>query len=147
MKYEELIRHVQEHGYRLTAARKHVIKVLCDNHQYLGAYEIHGFLEKQGLHIGVASVYRVLQLLNSLSLLQREEFGSAGERFRLGTSDQVHAHQLVCSKCGQMQEFADCPISGMAKKVESESGFRIHEHWLRFFGLCPHCQKQDGLHH
>jgi len=145
MKYEELTQYVQAHGYRLTSARKHVLKVLSDNPQYLGAYEIHDLLEKRGIHIGVASVYRILQLLNSLNLLQREEFGSGGERFRLVASDHIHVHQLICSKCGQTQEFQDCPIAGVAKRVESQSGFQIQEHWLRFFGLCPHCQKHDYI--
>jgi len=147
MNYEELTQYIQVAGYRLTSARKQVVKVLCATNHYLGAYDIHHKLEEQGVHIGIASVYRVLELLNSLKLLQREEFGSGGERFRLINSDHNHAHQLICSKCGQTQEFEDCPLIGLAKNVESTSGFQIQEHWLRFFGLCPHCQKPDHYQH
>jgi len=141
MTYEEVVSQLQKQGYRLTAARRHVIAALCSHPQFLGAYDIHHVLELNGIHIGVSSVYRVLELLETMALLQREEFGSGSERFRLRAGHtHHHAHQLVCSRCGRTEEFAGCPLQSWAQNLESQSGYRIQEHWLRFFGLCPHCQ-------
>lgn len=146
MNYENITRQLQKEGLRLTTARKYVIQVLCVNENYLGAYDIHHILESQGIHIGVASIYRVLAMLDSFDLLQKEEYGSGSERFRIN-SPKNHAHQLICSSCGRTQEFGDCPLAPLTKNLESKSGYQIKEHWLRFFGLCPHCQAQQNPQH
>ncbi|GAB6174840.1 Fur family transcriptional regulator [Paradesulfitobacterium aromaticivorans] len=141
MTYEEVTQGIQKSGYRLTTARKSVVNVLCTNITYLGAYDIHHILEQQDIHIGITSIYRVLDLLSSLDLLAREEFGSGGERFRLYREQDSHAHQLVCSHCGKTEELSNCPVSTALAKLESQSGYQIQEHWLRIFGLCPQCQR------
>ncbi|MHB1651212.1 MAG: Fur family transcriptional regulator [Desulfitobacteriaceae bacterium] len=144
MNYEEITKFLRQHGYRLTEARKHVIDVLCQHHKYLGAYDIHHILEETGIHTGIASIYRVLDMLDSLEILQREEFGQGGIRYRLLKPAQHHSHQLICSKCGQTQEVKNCPLANWAKNLESESGYQILEHWLRLFGLCPNCREPSA---
>ncbi len=136
--YTELTALLRTRGYRLTSARVQVTRILCDAQGYVGAYEIYNTLKQQGINVGVASVYRVLELLCQLNLVQREEFGAGGEKFRL--SQKGHTHQLICSECGVAREFGNCGILPLAQDLESTSGFKIHEHWLRFFGLCPNCQ-------
>lgn len=144
MNYEDILQDIQQRGYRLTSARKHIIQVLCNHRDYLGAYDIHHILEQNGTHVGVVSIYRVLEMLNTFGLLQKEEFGSGGERVRLINPAEQHAHQLICIKCGRSKELGDCPISHFAKTIELQSGYRIQNHWLRFFGLCPLCQSDNA---
>lgn len=143
MDSNEIIQLIQEKGHRLTIARKQVIHVLCSHSEFLGAYDIHHLLEKDGIHIGVASIYRVLGMLKNLGILKSEEFSSGGEKFRLEarhSHSHLHSHQLICSQCGRTEEWAgECPISNL-KKLENESGYQIEDHWLRFFGVCPRCQ-------
>ena len=141
MTYDEIILELQKEGHRLTTARKYVVRVLCDQPDYLGAYDIHHQLEQQGMHIGVASVYRVLSTLDALNCLQKEQFGSGAERYRLRHSHH-HAHQLICSSCGRTEEFKDCPLAPLAESLASQSGFEIQEHWLRFYGICPRCRHE-----
>ncbi len=140
MTYEEITETLRQRGFRLTAARKHVIKVLDQHPEYLGAYDIHHLLEATEMHIGISSIYRVLEMLQNLNLLQQEEFGQGGIRYRLQRPSQPHAHQLICSRCGRTEELGDCPLSHWADRLEQDSGFEIQAHWLRFFGLCPACQ-------
>ena len=148
MKYEKILKSIQEQGYRLTCARRQVIQVLCQHDEYLGAYDIHHILEENDLHVGVASVYRVLEMLKTIGLVQSEEFGSGGERFCLKNTDaKQHAHQLICTKCGRSEELDDCPLKQFSHSVESESGFLIQNHWLRLFGLCPHCRSKQEPEH
>jgi Fur family transcriptional regulator, ferric uptake regulator len=141
--YTKLTEQLRSHGYRLTGARVQVTRILCEAPGYLGAYHIYNALKQQGINVGVASIYRVLELLCQLNLVQREEFGSGGEKFRL--SQKGHTHQLVCSECGVAKEFGNCGVNPLAKDLEISSGFKIHEHWLRFFGLCPTCQHKQPL--
>ncbi len=132
----------RHHGYRLTEARIHVTRALCQAGTYVGAYDIYNTLQELNIHVGIASIYRVLELLCSLGLVQREEFGAGGEKFRI--SSNSHTHQLVCSGCGQAQEFSNCALNSMAQALERTSGFKIQDHWLRFFGLCPTCQSKQA---
>ena len=143
MEEKDIIQLLQAKGYRLTSARKNVIHILATHHEFLGAYDIHDLLEKRNIHIGIVSIYRVLELLKSLSLLKSEEFSAGGEKYRLlGTHNHQHSHQLICSQCGRTEEWqGDCPISSIASKLEQDSGYEIEEHWLRFFGKCPMCRK------
>lgn len=144
MDYKAILELLSEKGYRLTQARKEVIRILTTNTQFLGAYDIHNLLKNENVHIGVTSIYRVLDLLKKLDLVRSEEFSAGGERFRLETNkDQhEHSHQLICSQCGRQEEWiGECPITGLAEKLEQKSGYQIEEHWLRFFGLCPQCQE------
>lgn len=143
MTYEEIIETLRRKGFRLTSARKHVIEVLYRHHDYVGAYDIHHLLEAEGIHTGISSVYRVLEVLQSLNLLQQEEFGQGGIRYRLQRSPQHHSHQLICSRCGRTEELGECPLSQWARRLEEDSGYAIQEHWLRFFGLCPTCKKSE----
>ncbi|KLU67892.1 zinc-specific metallo-regulatory protein [Desulfosporosinus acididurans] len=145
MNYGEILEYIQQQGYRLTSARKHIVEVLCHNSDYLGAYDIHHILEENNKHIAVVSIYRVLEMLNSIGLLEKEEFGSGGERYCLKNAAEQHGHQLICTKCGQSKELGDCPIRHLAQSIEAQSGYRIQNHWLRFFGLCPHCQSEEDL--
>ncbi|AGA69520.1 Fe2+/Zn2+ uptake regulation protein [Desulfitobacterium dichloroeliminans LMG P-21439] len=142
---DDIIQLIQERGYRLTSARKKVIGILANHSEFLGAYDIHHLLEQENTHIGVASIYRVLDLLKSLGLLKSEEFGAGGEKYRLENkhSHHHHSHQLICSQCGHTEELlGECPISHIADKLEQDSGYQIEEHWLRFFGVCPLCRDQ-----
>lgn len=150
MEYDEMIHLIQAKGNRLTLARKHVIQLLYSHTNYLGAYDIHHLLEAEDIHIGVSSVYRVLDMLKALGLLKQEEFGVNGERFRLELqhSQHLHHHQLICSECGRSEEWSgNCPVSAVTKKLESDSGYQIEDHWLRFFGRCPDCLTQKKRPH
>lgn len=145
MDYNDIIQLIQKRGYRLTSARKKVIGILTTRSEFLGAYDIHSLLAQENTHIGVASIYRVLDLLKSFGLLKSEEFSVGGEKFRLESEDSHHhhSHQLICSQCGRTEEWAgECPISNIAQKLEHDSGYQIEEHWLRFFGVCPLCRKE-----
>lgn len=144
MTYEEITKEIKKAGYRLTTARKHVISILCNSTEYLGAYDIHHKLEEKNIHVGVTSIYRVLEMLDLFDLLENQEFNNDGKHFRLKHPTGLHAHQLVCSKCGRIQEFANCPLAEMAHSLESESGYKIKQHWLRFIGLCPDCQNPEN---
>ncbi len=142
MDYDKLTGAMRRKGFRLTSARTQVCLVLCEADGYLGAYEIYNSLKARGVNVGVASVYRALSLLCEMNLVQQEEFGAGGEKFRL--AQNTHTHQLICSGCGAATEFGECSMHNLARSLENSSGFKIHAHWLRFFGLCPNCQNKPA---
>ena len=127
---------LQEHGYRLTEPRRVIIAALRDAGRYCTAAQLYERLP--GRAVGLASVYRTLELLADLGLAERRA-EPGGEASFLYCSPRHH-HHVVCTACGAVREIDACPDSALARAVERETGFRIERHTLDFYGLCAACQ-------
>ncbi|MBK9231293.1 MAG: hypothetical protein IPO15_10635 [Anaerolineae bacterium] len=46
---------------------------------------------------------------------------------------------MICQRCRRATEFAGCDIATVIAAVETQTGYRVREHWLEMFGLCPEC--------
>lgn len=127
---------LQERGYRSTEPRRTIIAALRDAGRYCTATQLYERL--RGRSVGLASVYRTLELLAELGLAERRAEAS-GEASFLYCSPRHH-HHVVCTNCGTVREIDACPGDELARVVEQETNFRIERHMLDFYGLCPACQ-------
>lgn len=137
----EIRRAVEARDQRLTPQRQVVLQVLAaggDHH--LSAEEIHEQARIRQPDIGLATVYRTLELFENLGVVSRLEVG--GEtRFELNRERDLHYHHhLICLNCGRIQEFREDLLDEVERRVEGETGFTIIDHNLRFFGYCRHCR-------
>ena len=130
---------LQEHGYRLTEPRRVIVAALRDAGRYCTATQLYERL--RGRAVGLASVYRTLELLAELGLAERRA-ESGGEASFLYCSPRHH-HHVVCTACGTVREIDACPDSALARAVERETGFQIARHTLDFYGLCATCRPAD----
>ena len=131
---------LQAHGYRLTAPRQTIIAALHDAGRYCTAQQLYERL--RGRSVGLASVYRTLELLAELGLaLKRAEDG--GEASYLYCSP-THHHHVICTGCGIVREIdADfCPAPAVIAAVEAATDFRIEQHTLDFHGRCAACRER-----
>ena len=127
---------LQERGYRLTGPRRMIAAALRDAGRYCTATQLYERLP--GRAVGLASVYRTLELLAELGLAERRA-EPGGEASFLYCSPRHH-HHVVCTACGTVREIDACPDSALARAVERETGFRIERHTLDFYGLCANCK-------
>ena len=128
---------LQANGYRLTVPRQTIIAALRDAGRYCTAQQLYERL--RGRSVGLASVYRTLELLAELGLaMKRAEDG--GEASYLYCSPHHH-HHVICTGCGVVREIdADfCPAPATIAAVEAATAFRIEHHTLDFHGLCAEC--------
>jgi Fur family transcriptional regulator, ferric uptake regulator len=133
---EEHAARLQERGYRLTEPRRVIIAALRDAGRYCTASQLYERL--RGRTVGLASVYRTLELLADLGLAERRA-EAAGETGYLYCSPRHH-HHVVCTACGAVREIDACPGVELARAVERETGFRVDRHTLDFYGLCGDCR-------
>lgn len=134
---------LKDRGFRLTAARQTVIKILAESQKALTAQEIYDSARDQGHAVGIASVYRTLEILDELGLIQQIHQGEGCHAY--GPALSGHKHFLICTECGRMVAFPGTEeMEALLQEVEDRSGYEVEGHWLQLFGLCQECQKEGS---
>jgi Fe2+ or Zn2+ uptake regulation protein len=129
---------LQDSGYRLTIPRRAIVSIIAKTPRAMDAIEIYhqGRLEHPSL--GLVTVYRTLDKLEELELVQRVHQPDGCNMYL--RAPQGHEHLLLCKSCGRMKYFGGDDLSNLIEETSRRSGFRIQEHWLQLFGLCADCQ-------
>jgi Fur family ferric uptake transcriptional regulator len=126
-------------GYRNGVARRAVVELLGRQDCCLTAQEIFDELRGEGRRVGIASVYRVLDLLTDKGLLQRVELGEGTARYEPVHSSGEHHHHLVCDDCGKVEAFADDELELALRRVEQRTGYSVAGHDVILRGTCRDC--------
>ena len=129
-------------NYKLTPQREATVRVLLENEQdHLSAEDIFLMVKEKAPDIGLATVYRTLELLLELKIVDKINFGDGVYRYDLRKDGDVHFHHhLVCMNCGSVHEIEDDLLLDVEKIVESDYDFKIKDHRLTFYGICSKCQ-------
>jgi len=127
-------------GLRNGGARRAVIELLGEQDCCLTAQEIFDRLRGSGRRVGIASVYRVLDLLTSEGLLQRIDLGSGISRYEPARSGGHHHHHLVCDSCGKVEAFEDHALETAIHRLEKASGYEVAGHDVVLHGACGDCR-------
>lgn len=130
-----------DNGYRVSGPRRLVMQLLADSVQPMTPLEIYQALSQSGRDLGMVSVYRALEQLTELGLvcLVYKPDGSAG--YVAGSSG--HHHHILCKKCHCAITFAGSEdLDSLVKRVEAETKFRVSDHLLQLYGICPECQEK-----
>lgn len=141
---DDLKARLSSKGYKLTPQRREILQVFLDNpdRHHLNAEEVHTLLHDANSNIGLATVYRGLELLGSLGILLPIEFGDGSTRYELNREPSKHRHHhLICLKCKKVIEFDEDRLDGLEADIALRSGFWILNHDVKFFGYCKDCQK------
>lgn len=142
---EKRIQHIKEalHDarYKLTPQREVTLRVLLENESdHLSAEDVFMKVKDKYPEIGLATVYRTLELLNELKILDKINFGDGVSRYDLRKEGAEHFHHhLVCINCGSVEEIEEDLLGDVEKKVESDFQFKITDHRLTFHGICRSC--------
>ena len=126
-------------GSRAGGARDEVMELLAREECLLSAQEIHDFLRDRGRRVGMASVYRTLDLLSSHRLIRRVEVAGVAS-FEVVLAGGEHHHHLVCERCGQMIAFEDSDLEHVLDTVQQRLGVPGAEHEVIIHALCPRCR-------
>jgi Fur family transcriptional regulator, ferric uptake regulator len=137
---EETLATLRSRGLRSGGARRAVVELLGENHCCLTAQEIFDRLRAAGRPVGIASVYRVLELLGSQGLVQRIDLGSGTSRYEPINAGGEHHHHLVCDSCGKVEAFEDTALERALTRVEESSGYAVAAHDVVLHGSCRDCR-------
>lgn len=129
---------LEKNGYRITSPRKVVIDTLINSPRALEPVEIYDLCRQVHSGIGLVTVYRTLEKLEELGLIQRLHLED-GCHMVMPAFDG-HQHSLVCTSCGKTTFFQGDDLGKLFSRVESNTGYKVNDHWLQLFGTCPECR-------
>lgn len=128
-------------GFRAGGARSAVVELLAQQDCCLSAQEIFDRLRSDGRKVGIASVYRVIDQLLQMQLVQRVDVGGGVSRFEAAHPGGEHHHHLVCDDCGRVVAFEDAKLERELDRVGRSLGARVAAHDLVLHGACADCSK------
>lgn len=143
---ENLKQRLQERQCKLTSQRQLILQIFIDNAaEHLSAEDVHLLLKNKKNDIGLATVYRGLELLSEMDILHKIDFGDGKLRYEINSDESEHYHHhLICLKCGCVMEFADDLLESLEHDIELKNGFKIIDHQLKFYGYCRECQRGEN---
>ncbi len=144
--HEILDEKLKENGYKLTDQRRYVYDSLIENqHKHMSAEEILREIEKGNSRLGLATIYRTLQLFIHTGIAIKHDFDDGKSRYELlfEGEDEHNHHHLICQKCGDIIEVNLDLMDDLEKYIEKNYGFRITNHIVKFYGYCKNCKEYE----
>ena len=126
-------------GYKLTQPRRAVLRVIAEAGQRLNPAEIHARARKFYRQTGLVTVYRTLEVLAECGAVRKVHEADGCHGYAL--AGEGHSHHVVCAKCHAVADFEECDLAELLKTVQRRTGYKVQEHWLELFGLCPECRR------
>jgi len=140
--HENYKKKLKEAGYKLTPQRIAIINAIAESKgEHLNTEEIYDIVKQRNPEMGLATVYRTLQLLDELEVVSSLNLEDGCVRYELYTHTGEHNHHhLICSNCGSVTEVEGDLLEELENKIEREYDFKIVDHKLKFYGLCSKCK-------
>jgi Fur family ferric uptake transcriptional regulator len=131
---EHASKQLDEAGYRSGKSRRRVVELLASEHCAVTALEIDRRLDS----VGRASVYRTLEQLEQLRLVQRVDIGGDAAGYERMDPEEHH-HHLVCEECGRLVPFADRSLEQAIEAISHGADFEVTAHDVSLRGKCSRC--------
>jgi Fur family ferric uptake transcriptional regulator len=127
-------------GRKRGGARRAVLELLGGERCALSALEIEDALRaSSSRRVSRASVYRILDELERLRLVQRVEIGQAMVRYERVSAEEGHHHHLVCDECGIVMPFSDPGLERAITSLSERVPLAVSEHEIVIHGACRDC--------
>lgn len=137
---EKILSTIKEHHLRLTKTRRAILEMFFHQHAPLSVARILDELEKQAILVNKTTVYRELEMLQKIGIVQVLSLQDRKQYFELAL--RSHHHHLICLQCEEIEDVdvSEAELLREEQKVSREKRFIVLRHSLEFFGLCRHCQ-------
>jgi Fe2+ or Zn2+ uptake regulation protein len=127
---------------RFTHQRALIMEIIRQGRGHLDADEIYRRAREKETRLSLSTVYRTLQMLKKLGLVEELHFDEEHHHYEVKPS--VEHHHLVCLGCGRIIEF-HYPLSRyLRKKVPEAKDFDITETEIRMTGYCAKCRRSQN---
>ena len=124
-------------GYRLTGPRRSLATLIASLDGHFTAAELIDEGRARRLGLGRATVFRTLDVLEAIGAVERIDLPTGDHAYVV--CKRAHHHHVVCSNCGRTSEIDDAGLRLVVSEIARRTGYRVDEHRLELFGLCPAC--------
>ncbi|WP_263831879.1 Fur family transcriptional regulator [Sulfurospirillum oryzae] len=138
--FKELLKN---NSLKFTKQREVVLKTLYEKNEHFTPEDLYIFLKSTypELNIGIATVYRTLNLLEESNMVTSISFGVAGKKFEL--ANKPHHDHMICKSCGLIIEFQNDKIEQLQLEIAKANHFIITSHLMQLRGLCKECAQKS----
>ncbi len=133
---KKFLNEIKNKGFKITKQREEILEIFMKHGGHPSAEEIYDTLKKRKSKMGLATVYRTLNMLKSIGVISERKWGDNKLRFEI-TSE--HHDHLICIKCGKIIEFVDDTIEARQQEIAKRFGFKITGHRHELIGTCKDC--------
>ncbi len=137
---EIFLEHLRKRGRRVTAERLAVCEEIFRQHGHVDADDLLAAMQRRGVKISRATVYRNLDLLVECDLVRKYRLGRDRYLYEHLHPGQRHDH-LVCRECGRVVEFVSPGIRALQREICKAHGFDPSEQTLQISGCCRACKR------
>lgn len=123
-------------GLRQTKQRRAILDAVLTLGPHVDAETIARQARKIDTSIGLATVYRTLQLMTDAGLLVERQFGKERTQFEFADEEHEHHDHLICNRCGAIVEFFDEQLEKLQEGIAAGLGFRLTRHRMEMFADC-----------
>jgi Fur family ferric uptake transcriptional regulator len=118
--------------------RDDVVATLAQAQRFVSAQTLYADIRADGIRIGLATVYRILQALVSEGRADLVRTPDGEALYRICGSDRHH-HHLLCRRCGHAVNLDDDTLEAWARSMAAAHGFTAVEHVIEITGECAGC--------
>lgn len=132
---------LQEKGYKYTSQRKAVYETfLKEKDRHMTTEDVYLEVRKHAPNIGIATIYRTVQLLEEVGVLTTITFDDGVVRYELKQGNKTHNHHhLLCTECNKVIEVNLDLLDSLEAEIERDEKFHIVDHNVKFYGYCQDC--------
>lgn len=135
---------LKENGYKLTPQRRAIVNVIIRNEgRHLTTEELYDLVKVECPEIGLATVYRTVQMLEAIGVVCKLDLNDGCNRYELVHEEENHQHHhLICTVCNSVIEVKGDLLDTMEHEIEDEYKFKVKNHSLKFYGICSDCLRK-----
>ncbi len=133
---------LKANNLKYTKQREAVLKVLYNNESHFSPENLYSLVKKNypSLNIGIATVYRTLNLLEESEMVTSISFGAQGKKYEIAT--KPHHDHMICKSCSKIIEFEDDTIEKRQKAIAKKHDFKLTGHLMQLYGVCKECSQK-----
>jgi len=140
MSINDYLTALKDNQLKITPRRKAVIGLFLQEKRYLGPSDIKELLGKMSLKVGLPSVYRILEELESAGILVKIEHQNRQLYYSLCRKPRTDHHHFICRRCNKVEEVEFCNFREISQFIEKKLNGKVQHHSLHIEGLCSECR-------
>lgn len=137
---------LREKGLKVTSQRLMVLNILsAHGDEHLTVEEIYDLAKEESPEIGLATIYRTVQVLLELHVIEKVTFDDGFARYELNgeeTGSGHRHHHAICTQCGKVYSLETDLLDTLEKQVFESLGFEVTDHEVKLYGLCSACRRK-----
>lgn len=142
--HEDFKEILKKRGLKVTNQRLILLETFAGRKgEHLTPEEIYEIVKKEHPEIGLATVYRTIQLLWELELIEKVVLRDGIVRYEMAERESGklhHHHHIICMECGNVEAFEDDLLEDLETTIAAKTGFEVVNHEVKFYGYCSKCR-------